>query len=57
MKFYLQSRNGNIEEITEGEARELLGKRRFDEGIEAKKADPLEEVSYMAGDGFVIIDF
>lgn len=58
MKFYRQDKNGNRVEITEKEARKHLSEAQIAEGIEAKRADPLEEVSYMAGGGcFIIIDF
>ena len=57
MKFYFQAKNGNIAEMTEAEAREFLGEGQIEEGIEAKKADPMEEVSFMVDGGFVVIDF
>ena len=57
MKYYYHHRNGTIEELTEEDAGKYLSETQIREGIEAKKADPCEEVSYMAFDGFIVIDF
>ena len=57
MNFYYQDKQGKVVQIEEEEAREHLEWWQINEGIEAKQADPCEEVSYMIDGGFIIIDF
>ena len=59
MKFYFYDRirNGKAREMQMEEVQQHLSQSQIDEGIEAKKADPLEEVSYMTIGGYIVIDF
>lgn len=59
MKFYFYDRiqNGESREMQMDEVQQHLSQTQISEGIEAKKADPLEEVSYMTVGGFIVIDF
>lgn len=57
MKFYFYDRNGKSREMQMDEVQQHLSQSQIDEGIEAKKADPLEEVSYMTIGGYIVIDF
>lgn len=56
MKFYLQDKQGNRRELDREELREHMGEYQIREAIEAKRADPLEEVSYMTVGGFIIVE-
>ena len=56
MKFYLANNEGKKKRISKSEALEHLSDFQMSEGIEAKKADPNEEVSYMTVGGHIIID-
>lgn len=59
MKFYFYDRirNGKAREMQMEEVQQHLSQSQIDEGIEAKKADPLKEVSYMTIGGYIVIDF
>lgn len=58
MKFYFYPvHDGERRELTEDEVREHLSATQIEEAIEAKRADPLEEVSYMTEGGFVHCEF
>lgn len=59
MKFYFYDRirNGEAREMQMDEVQQHLSQSQIDEGIEAKKADPHEEVSYMTIGGYIVIDF
>lgn len=59
MKFYFYDRirNGKAREMQMEEVQQHLSQRQIDDAIEAKRADPLEEVSYMTLGGFIVVDF
>ena len=57
MKFYYQDKNGARRELSPEEVREHMSEYQIQEAIEAKQADPLEEVSYMTIGGFIIVEF
>ncbi len=58
MKFYFYVRHGeNRRELTMEEVHRHLSESQIEEGIEAKKMDPLELVSYMTVGGFIEIEF
>lgn len=57
MKFYFDKQDGTNQELTMDEVREHMSEYNIKEAIEAKKADPLEEVSYMTVGGFIRVDF
>lgn len=57
MKFYFQDKRGNRRELDQDELREHMSEYNIREAIEAKQADPLEEVSYMTVGGFIIVEF
>lgn len=57
MKFYFRNKNGTSRELTMEEVREHMSKFQIQEAIEAKQADPNEEVSYMTVDGFIVVEF
>ena len=59
MKFYFYDRirNGEAREMKMDEVRQHLSQCQINEGIEVKKADPLEEVSYMTVGGYIVVDF
>lgn len=57
MKFYFQSKDGTVyRELGPEELREHMSEYQIREAIEAKQADPLEEVSYMTIGGFIVLD-
>ena len=56
-KFYFQSKDGTIyRELSHEELREHMSEYQISEALEAKQADPLEEVSYMTVGGFIVLD-
>lgn len=57
MKFYFQDPQGNRKELTTDEVRKHMSAYQMQEAIEAKQADPCEEVSYMTVGGFIVVDF
>ena len=56
MKFYFDKHDGTSQELTPDELREHMSEYNIKEAIEAKKADPLEEVSYMTVGGFIRVE-
>lgn len=56
MKFYFQDRQGKRRKLTKAELRQRLTEEQIKEGIEAKRTDPLEEVSYMTNGGYVVVE-
>ena len=59
MKFYFYDRirNGKTREMQMEEVQQHLSQQQIDDAIEAKREDPLEEVSYMTRGGFIVVDF
>lgn len=59
MKFYFYDRirNGEAREMSTEEVHQHLTQNQIDDAIEAKKDDPLEEVSYMTVGGYIVVDF
>lgn len=57
MKFVFYGHNGEVRDLTKEEVHQRLSDKQIKEGIEAKIADPLEEVSYMTSGGFVSVEF
>ena len=56
-KFYFQSSDGRTyRELSPEELREHMSEYQIGEALEAKRADPLEEVSYMTVGGFIVLD-
>lgn len=56
MKFYYQDKQGNRRELSPEELREHMSAYQIAEALQAKQADPLEEVSYMTVGGFIVLD-
>lgn len=56
MKFYFDKQDGTSQELTDEEVREHMSEYNIREAIAAKKADPLEEVSYMTVGGFIRVE-
>lgn len=57
MKYILCKKNGHPDyELLPGEVRELLTPDQQLEAIEAKRQDPLEEVSFMTKRGVVVCE-
>lgn len=56
MKFYFVDRAGKRTRLTSEQVRIRLTERQIKEAIEAKRADPLEEVSYMAPGGMIVAE-
>ena len=56
MKFYFQDMNGNRKELTMEEVRRHMSNFQITEAVEAKQADPQEEVSYMTVGGFIVVE-
>lgn len=56
MQFYFDGADGTSRKLTEEEANEHLSKYQITEAIEAKRADPAEEVSYMTVGGFIRLE-
>ena len=56
MQFYFAGADGTSRKLTEEEAREHLSNYQMTEAIEAKLADPAEEVSYMTVGGYIIVE-
>lgn len=58
MKFYYQSRDGKTRRVlTDEEVREHLSEAQIEDALDAKYADPDEEVSYMTRGGFIVLEF
>jgi hypothetical protein len=56
VKFYFQDKQGNLRELSPEEVLEHMTVYQIQEAIEAKRAAPLEEVSYMTVGGFIIVE-
>ena len=56
MKFYFVDRTGKRTRLTSEQVRIRLSEQQIKEAIEAKRADPLEEVSYMAPGGMITLE-
>lgn len=56
MKYYFIDRQGNSRKLTAKEVRERLTPDQQLEAIEAKRQDPLEEVSYMTSGGRIVCE-
>ena len=56
MKFYHQDKQGNRRELSQEEVLEHMTPYQIREAIEAKRADPQEEVSYMTVGGFIVVE-
>lgn len=56
MKFYYVDKSGKRRRLTKNQAGEYLSELQIKEAIEAKRADPLEEVSYMAPGGMITLE-
>lgn len=56
MKYYFIDRQGNSRKLTAKEVRERLTPDQQLEAIETKRADPLEEVSFMTKCGMVVCE-
>lgn len=56
MKFYFDKKDGTTKELTEEEVREHMSHYQIEEAAEAKKADPLECVSYMTVGGSIRVE-
>lgn len=56
MKYYFIDRQGNSRKLTAKEVRERLTPDQQLEAIEAKRQDPLEEVSFMTSGGVIVCE-
>lgn len=56
MKFYFVDRAGKRKRLTSEQVRIRLTEQQIKEAIEAKRADPLEEVSFMAPGGMITLE-
>lgn len=56
MQFYFNGEDGISKKLTMAEVSEHLSKCQITEAIEAKRADPQEEVSYMTVGGIIRVD-
>ena len=56
MKFYYVDKSGKRRRLTKNQAGEYLSELQIKEGIEAKRADPLEEVSFMTPGGIITLE-
>ena len=56
MKFYFDKHDGTSKELSMDELREHMSEYNIHEAKEAKKRDPLEEVSYMTVGGFIRVE-
>ena len=57
MKYYFTDRQGrNTRKLTRKELRERLTERQIAEGEQAKREDPLEEVSCMTDGGIIYFE-
>lgn len=57
MQFYYNGQDGISRKLTIEEVREHLSPGQIVEAIDAKLADPAEEVSYMTVGGFITVEF
>lgn len=56
MKYYYVDKTGKRTRLTKKNVRVFLTEDQIKEGIEAKRADPLEEVSFMAPGGMITLE-
>ena len=56
MKYVVYTVNTGMRELSPAEVRELLTPDQQLEAIEAKRQDPLEEVSFMTSGGMVVCE-
>lgn len=57
MKFYLYDKNDNAKELSMEEVHKHLSEAQIEEAIQAKIADPGEDVAYMTIGGMICLDF
>ena len=57
MKFYFDKQDGTSKLLTMEEVREHMSEYNIREAIEAKQADPQEEVVYMTVGGYIRVEF
>lgn len=57
MKFTLCDKNGNGRELTMEEVHKHLSEAQIEEAIQAKIADPGEDVAYMTIGGIICLDY
>lgn len=57
MKFILYEKNGSGRELTMEEVHKHLSEAQIEEAIQAKIADPGEDVAYMTIGGMICLDF
>lgn len=56
MKFYLTDRQGINRRKLGKEVFDYVSVDKYMEMVEAKRTDPLEEVSVMVKDGFIVVE-
>ena len=56
MKYIVYNAKTGMRELSKAEVRELLTPDQQLEAIEAKRQDPLEEVSFMTSGGMVVCE-
>ena len=56
MKYVVYNAKTGMRELSPAEVRELLTPDQQLEAIEAKRQDPLEEVSYMTSGGVIVCE-
>lgn len=54
--WYFDKQDGTTEELTSEQVEKHLSGYQIDEAIEAKLADPLEEVNFMTIGGYIRLD-
>ncbi len=57
MKFIYEKKTGKREVLSMDEVHKHLSILQIQEAIEAKQADPFEEVGYMTPGGFIRVEF
>lgn len=57
MTFYFDNTDGTTQKLTNEEVRKYLSKYQIESAIEAKRTDPLEQVSYIVVGGFIRVEF
>lgn len=56
MQFYYHGKDGISKKLTMAEVSEHMSAYQITEAIEAKRADPQEEVSYMTVGGIISVE-
>lgn len=56
MKFYFDKKDGTTTLLSEEELREHMSEYNIREAIDAKQADPQEEVVYMTVGGYIRVE-